>query len=445
MFLKTCIATLAGQTSKKIIKAFRKGSGEAAPGLITLKIDPNYIKNRQKNIKSRIIISGTNGKTTTNNLIAEILKNNQQTYITNPRGSNLSRGVAASLLSFKKNTDFSLWEADEAALIDIAQQTSPTHILLTNLFRDQLDRYGEIDTTLKKWIKLLQKLPKSTLILNADDPSLAFLGQQCKKHHIIYFGIKDLDKKYCQSKLDCCADAIFCPHCHKQLIYNKIYFSHLGNYECNCGFTKPKLDFSISHISFSSQSSTFFINRQKIYLGLEGLYNIYNAAAAFSLTSTFNFDSKKVTNTISEFKPVFGRQEIFEVNNKKLQIFLIKNPTGANQVLSTLKLVKQRQPVLIVINDNIADGRDVSWLWDVDFNKLKCFASHIIVSGQRAFDMGLRLKYDDFQNFEVEPDLEKAMTKFKNQIIKWGYILPTYTAMGKTRKILKALCHSGKG
>ncbi|NMB56700.1 DUF1727 domain-containing protein [Candidatus Beckwithbacteria bacterium] len=434
MGIKTGFAKLTAKVIQFLLKNLKKSRGETAPGLIALKIDPDFVKNTHQNIKNRILITGTNGKTTTTEILRKIFEDNQINFISNPSGSNLLRGIASSGLDLKKETSTVLYETDEAAFIQIAEQLEPNFIIITNLFRDQLDRYGEIDTILKKWFQVLQKIPTSTIFLNADDPSLAFLGENLKKHQLIYFGLDFKTDK----KLENFADSIFCPECQKQLAYQNIIYSHLGQYNCSCGFKKPILKYKI----ISNKNNIIKIEYKNISSEIEtkllGNYNLYNILAAFSLGIELKL---KVKNAIQNFVPAFGRQEIFEVKNKKIQIFLVKNPTGFNQTLDTLVDLNKQITLCLAINDKIADGKDISWLWDIYFNKLNKIAKKIIITGDRCLDMVLRLKYADIdQNkYELVNNKFEALKKIIKQEDKYLYLLPTYTAMWEMREMLKKI------
>jgi len=428
--IKTSLALLVGRIIKLIIKLIGKGKGEAAPGLVALKIDPNFISNRQQNISKRIIISGTNGKTTTTHLIGKLLLSHNKKIITNSHGSNLSRGIASALLQ-NAAVDIALWETDEAAFTDIFAKTQPTHVFLLNIFRDQLDRYGEVDNTVKKWLKILKNSTPITLVINADDPNLELIARNCPQHKIIRFGMQKIEEQ--KDRPENYGDALFCPICGKPLEYKVSIFSHLGNYQCSCGFGRGKLDYNITY-----QQNKIFINRELVTYQLLGVYSAYNIAASIILRDLLDLDPAISKQAIAQFRPAFGRQEMIEYYQKKIQIILIKNPTAANQNLEILKQRKDKLNLLIIINDNFADGRDVSWLWDVDFGMLKKRVNQVIISGTRAFDMGLRLKYAgyDMQKIKIEPNLTKAIRLIKiDKEINFD-ILPTYTAMLEVRKLL---------
>jgi len=427
---RTKIAIIVGRFIKFSIKLFNRGKGEAAPGLAILKIDPNFIASRQQNIKQRIIITGTNGKTTTTHLIGKILQLQNKSIITNPHGSNLSRGIASALLA-DNQVDATLWETDEAAFIDIFKQTKPTHVILLNLFRDQLDRYGEVDNTVKKWQKILEKSSPITLIINGDDPNLEKIAQACKQHKIIRFGVvkSDIGK----DKPEAYGDAIFCPKCHQFLQYKLSTFSHLGDYKCVCGFKRGVIDYDISLLK-----NKIFIKNNLISSNLLGTYSAYNLAAVISLCKQLNLDMDLVNKAISDFVPSFGRQEKIKYFDKKLNLLLIKNPTAASQNLEILENREGKLNLIIAINDNFADGRDISWLWDVNFDLISNKVNKIFVTGTRALDMALRLKYAgfDMNNVVVEPDIKKTIVLLKNAEDKEFDILPTYTAMLEIRKNL---------
>ncbi|MGI5827394.1 MAG: MurT ligase domain-containing protein [Patescibacteria group bacterium] len=437
MQTKTRLAFAIGKLTQLVVRKIRKGRGEAAPGLVALKLDPEFIGRCHEGIGQRIIISGTNGKTTTTNLIAAIFKGQNHSFLTNPSGSNLERGIAASLLSLKPTTHTVLWEADEAALIPIATQVQPTHIVLMNIFRDQLDRYGEIDTTLYKWLKLLKTLPKATIFLNADDPNLVFLGSQLKRHDVFYFGV-EADKTE-TVKLKHSADAVYCPICHRELRYKSIQFSHLGSYNCVCGFARPKPHFAATNLKLSLSKATFSVAKKRVTVPLMGTYNAYNALAAFALSFFLKLDTPKILQSMKTFKPVTGRQEMIEVKDKQIKLLLVKNPTGFDQVIDTLHALKKKVTLCIAINDRIADGTDVSWLWDVDFEKLAQITKKVIATGDRAHDLAVRLKYAGFskKQFLVSTNKEKAVQAFLKSRGKQLFLLPTYTALWELRKLLR--------
>ncbi|MDP2638217.1 MAG: MurT ligase domain-containing protein, partial [Candidatus Levybacteria bacterium] len=384
---------------------------------------------------------GTNGKTTTAKLIQTILGKSGKKVFQNEGGANLLNGIASSMLLrssilCKVNYDYAILETDENTLPLILKEIpNPDYILLLNLFRDQLDRYGEVNAIATKWKKAIERLSnKTVLILNADDPQIAYLGsfnhiskaipipyRNRIDDKVFYFGLDN--KELAGRNPEHASDSTYCPSCGKKLVYDAIYFSHLGDWKCEkCGFKHPDETFTKSPI-----------------YPLDGLYNQYNTNAAVLLTKQIGIDEKTINSALHNFKPAFGRQEDLEVNGKKVKIFLSKNPTSFNESLRTITSLDAKN-LLIVLNDRIPDGRDVSWIWDVDFEELLDERGFVSVAGDRAYDMALRLKYTNvnINDKQVYTDLKKAISENlkslnKNEAL---YILPTYSAMLEVRKIL---------
>jgi len=422
---------LLGKLLSIISRFLNVGSGSTWPGHIALNINKNFIKDILKNSKVKIIlIAGTNGKTTTAKLIKEILEKDGKKIIQNQAGANLLNGIASSLLLrssilCKVNYNFAIFEVDENTLPLILKECNPDFLIFLNLFRDQLDRYGEVNIVAQKWQKALNRLAtKTKLILNADDPQIASLGLHLEGVSVKLFGLND--KRHAAIEMQHASDSTYCPNCGSRLSYSVIFYSHLGIWKClKCKNTRPKLDASSSPV-----------------YPLPGIYNYYNTIAAVSLSRQLGINEKNIISALKEFKPAFGRQELLNIHGKKVQIFLSKNPTSFNESLRTIKSLGAKK-VLLVLNDRIPDGRDVSWIWDVDTEEYIKDFNFIIVSGDRALDMGLRIKYSSkFQisnfKFQIEENLRKAITLSLEKTPKAEtlYILPTYSAMLETRKIL---------
>ena len=369
-----------------------------------------------------ILIVGTNGKTTTTTLLNHILTKNGKKVIQNTSGANLINGIASTLLLNssilgKVEADYALFEIDENAFTRIARELKPDAIILLNLFRDQLDRYGEVNTIAKKWQEAIATLPKETrLFLNADDPQIAFLGKDALQL-VSYFGIDDKGN----STPDHASDSTYCPICSSKLVYTKIFYSHLGIWSCPRGDLIYPTD----------------VFRTTLPNSLDGLYNKYNVNAAILTAQTYGLTNELIAESLTTFSPAFGRQEKISVNNKTAEIILAKNPSGFNQTLATI-IDQKASHLLLVLNDRVADGTDISWIWDVDFENLKHLKElAITVSGDRVYDLQLRLKYADLLA-RSEADLTDAVKDAllqtdKNETL---YILPTYTAMLEIRKIL---------
>lgn len=437
------------KTISFILKKIGISGGTALPGLIALQLDPNFIQNLSKTIpKGNIIISGTNGKTTTARMLATILGSQNFNIIHNRAGSNLLRGIASTLIDktsfFKsKNFDLGLWETDEATVIPAVAQLKPKILVLLNLFRDQLDRYGEIDKIKKIWAKAVKKMPRrSALILNADDPAVGYLGHNFSGE-VLYFGIADY--KNSVKTLPRFADTKYCPNCATTLAYQTVYTSHLGEYWCTvCGYKRPTLDFAATKINCLSPIEAEFElksqnHKSKLKMNLGGLYNIYNSLAAVACATAVGISLDSAISALSEFKSAFGRVEEIRTPKAALRIFLVKNPTSANEVLKTVFASSEKKNVLLALNDKIADSTDVSWIWDVDFEKMSKKTKNLIITGTRANDLALRLKYAGIANHNlVTENFSKAVKSVVNARENF-YILPTYTAMLEIRKQLNKL------
>lgn len=435
--IKLYLSILTGKLVSKLCRLTPGVGGSALPGLLALKVNPTLINQitRGNQLKT-IIITGTNGKTTTSRLTSHILKRAKIKHLHNRSGSNLLRGIASTLinqisLTGKLSVNLAVFEIDEAIAPKAIKALKPNIILFTNLFRDQLDRYGEIDTLLDSWQQSLKHLPKnSTLIYNSDDPSLNYLASTTKIK-TISFGLPQSLKV--KSTLSKSADAIFCPNCHQPLKFETIFTSHLGHYQCpNCNFKRKT-------------PSLKYLNKQNSIL--PGIHNRYNTLAATSLSIKLGVKLKDINKALSSFTPAFGRAETFNLNKKPCHILLVKNPTGFNVTLETLKANRHLdKPLLLILNDLVADGKDVSWIWDVNFKLLKNRKTLTIVSGLRANDLALRLKYAglDPSRITLEGNLKKALNLLKKRSGSPAYILPTYTAMLRLRKILtkQKLIHS---
>lgn len=408
---------LAGKLFSFFITRLSLGSGATWPGHIALKVNSKFIKEVLKSSNTKLIlIAGTNGKTTTSKLLQHILEI-KGTTMHNSSGANLLNGIASTLiinsnLMGKIKKSFSILEVDENTLPLALKELTPDTLILLNLFRDQLDRYGEVNSIAKKWKEEIDGLPgKTTLILNSNDPVIAHLGDNRK--NAFYFGLEE--KSNIKSVQDW-ADSVFCPRCEHRLNFSKVYFSHIGEWTCpNC------------HLKTPSKNIT------KTFYPLKGTYNKLNALAAALAAEKAGLTQEAINRALKNFNPAFGRQEIINYNGKKIHIFLSKNPTGFNESLNTLKNARS---VLFALNDRIPDGRDVSWIWDVDFESYADKFRLVVLTGDRTYDLALRLKYASFKNFVVEPDLKKAIKKSINETKDNLYILPTYSAMLEIRKVL---------
>jgi UDP-N-acetylmuramyl tripeptide synthase len=414
MNFRTKLAILLGKFVCFISTTFRFGAGATWPGEIALRIQPRILQILSENVKHIILVAGTNGKTTTVKMIETILAHQGWMVMHNASGANLDNGIMSAFLKKMKSTYY-IFEVDEATLPNILKDLTPEIIVLTNLFRDQLDRYGEVDTIAEKWLVALSGLERqTTIIINADDPHLAFIGSKLAAK-VKYFGLED--PSLFLPKMQHATDTIYCPNCGVRLTFAGVYFSHLGKWACgNCSFVPPKED----------------VTAKDFVSPLEGVYNTYNALAAALTAETLSISKSDIRNALTHFTPAFGRMETVVASGKRIKILLSKNPTGFNESLRTVESSPDKGPVLLVLNDRIPDGRDVSWIWDVDFEYYRNFSNYF-VSGDRALDMAVRLKYAGIAA-EIISDLTQAIYSLKENEVLW--ILPTYSAMLDVRKIL---------
>lgn len=437
-------AILTAKFLTLMLKTFTKSQATSLPGLVALRICPEFIKRSQKYCKDGTInITGTNGKTTTAGLFAHILDEGGKKVLHNEKGANMLTGVASALVEgvgFAQRSDYFVLESDEAYLTRLYDSISANYLLVTNLFRDQLDRYGELDTTYKKIQEAIDKNPDLKVVLNADDPMVALLGS---KNERIYFGFDEIQFMFDTVDAKAPAESVECANCGKNLVYDKRFYAHLGEYKCECGYKRPELkysasamiflDYSIININVDGQELNFRVN-------LPGLYNVYNALAAIALALELGQDAKTIQDALYSYHSVFGRAESLVLKGKKALVQLIKNPVGASEVLRLIGDNKNSK-LLVILNDNYADGRDVSWIWDANFEILQNYKQKIVVSGDRAYDMAVRLKYAgvDESQFIIEKDILKAMEKAiaMTSNDETLLILPTYTALLKMQKLIR--------
>lgn len=405
-------------------------SGTSIIGRIVLKVSPNFLKECNKYIKTKINVTGTNGKTTTSGLVTHILNSSGKTVVNNAMGANMLTGVvnalSVSLNPFIK-TDYSVIESDEAYLSKIYDQFDADYLVVTNLFRDQLDRYGELATTKRLIQEGIDKKSELKLLLNADDPLVASFEGKNK----IFYGIEDVYYADESLKSKSSTEEVFSCPCGKALKYEKKFFAQQGHYYCDCGYKRPEPKYS-AEVTLYKDYSVLSINGINYEIPLVGLYNAYNALAAISLCLELGI--RDIEKCLGSFKVAFGRSEVKYLNGKRTLIQLIKNPIGANEVLKT---VSRDSNLLIIINDNYADGRDVSWLWDAEFERVNTNKNEIVVSGIRANDMALRLKYADIPEKQIKiiSDIDNAVEYISKSAENDITILPTYTALLKVNKM----------
>jgi len=448
MFL--IITVILGKILIFLSRKLHFGGGSTFPGRIAVKLHPKLITNLTKQFTSGcVIVTATNGKTTTTRMIASGLKHAGKTLVYNISGANMRSGIATSLiesatLSGRMNYDIGLFEVDEGVFPSLVNEISPRFVLIGNFFRDQLDRFGEVAILASKIKNSLDNLQdKPHLILNADDPMVANIGEH-GDFQKTYFGIDDktLDIKAHTTE----SDINYCVVCNAFLKYNVKYIGHLGDFYCpECSFRRPSINFTAKKITAEGfDGQKFYLHmpdkkRLLFQLKIPGEHSVYNTLAAISLLNKFDINPQKLTGLFSDFNPPYGRYEKFIIKKKSVYMILIKNPAGANVVLRTISRLKHSGSFLFMLNDFSADGRDISWIFDAHFeliNNLK----NAVAGGRRAEDMALRLVYAGVSENKIliEHDYGKALDKaLKN--VKSGeklFLLPTYTAMHSVRSEL---------
>ncbi|HET9658810.1 MAG TPA: MurT ligase domain-containing protein [Thermomicrobiales bacterium] len=443
--------------SKAALAALRRtgrGGGTAAPGLLALQIDPEVVSRIAERLSDgAVVVAGTNGKTTTSRMIADIIEASGRTVIHNRSGSNLARGVAATFiehasLSGEPDAQMAVIESDEAALPEILRLVKPRLVVLNNLFRDQLDRYGELNTVGTRWKAAFGRLPPTTcLLVDVDDPTLATITAGLDAPRTT-FGLRI--PEHTLDELPHAADAAICRKCGADLTYRELYLGHLGDWLCtSCGYQRPALDVTGSAVRLDGMASlTMSVegNGQAIRdvtVHVPGIYNAYNVTAAVAAAFALRIDPATIRSALENFRSPFGRAERVRWQGREISIALVKNPVGFNEVLRTITGggSELAAPTLIVINDEFADGRDVSWLWDVDFEMLAAGTLPIATAGMRGADMANRLKYAGVEESRLMPldgPIDQALTTFlqRTSDSKDVSILPTYTAMLAVREIL---------
>lgn len=437
--IKTIISILSAKFTLFLTKTILKG-GTTFPGRVALKIDKNILSKISKGYKV-ILVTGTNGKTTTTSMIYNIIKESGHPVITNNTGANLFPGIVTTFVdSFKFGSkvkdNYAVIEVDEANLKYITEYITPEVITVTNLFRDQLDRYGEVYTTLNKILEGIYNVPETTLVLNGDE---SLLGKLDLKNPVHFYGF---DKAVNDNKtIEINADAKFCKFCKTPYEYNFVTYNHLGDFYCpNCGYKRSDLMYAVTDIiDINADKSTVKFNDLEVSINQSGTYNIYNGLCAYSIAKELAIADSAIKKSLENQSSSFGRQETINIEGKDVKIFLVKNPAGYNQSLDTICLNKEKFAAAFLLNDNYADGQDVSWIWDVDFEKLtETNIDEVYISGLRAYDMAVRLKTAGLNpnKFVIEEQYEALTEAIKNGRCDKLYILATYTAMINYRKYL---------
>jgi UDP-N-acetylmuramyl tripeptide synthase len=450
------VRTAAAVNTAKLAAAFSRrlglGGGTALPGLMAEAVAPGLASRLVAELgHGCLLVTGTNGKTTTARLVRNIARAAGYSPVHNGAGSNMMRGITAALSQAASaqgripqgERRLGVFEVDEATLPEAAEALRPRVIVFTNLFRDQLDRYGEVDSVAALWREALVGLPPAaTVVLNADDPGVAGLAEACRGT-IVFYGVADTTCAL--GGLEHAADARWCPACGHEYAYSAVFYGHVGRWTCpNCGLARPAAQVEAVRVEQPAAGPLGVlvetpVGRLELSLPLIGLYNVYNALAAAAAAVALGMEPAAIQEGVASFTAAFGRQERFDVRGRAVQTILAKNPAGLNQVLRALVAEPERRNLLFFLNDDIADGRDVSWIWDVDFEMLAGHIGILLASGRRAADMALRLKYAGLDpDPALESNVERALARALSLTPELGtlYVVPTYTAMLQVRRIL---------
>lgn len=440
MKIRRLLAIWASKFAGFVCKKMGK-QGVTWAGKIALKIYPEILTELAEEVRKGIFaVCGTNGKTTTNNLLCSVLEANGQKVVCNHTGSNMLNGVVAAFvlkakLNGRLDADYACIEIDEASTVRVFPYFKPDYMILTNLFRDQLDRYGEIDITMDLLSRAMGMAPDMKLLVNGDDSLSAYLAMNGQNEYKTY----GISEKVLEEDAKEIREGRFCKRCGAKMEYDFYHYSQLGSYHCpQCGFERPKLDYD-GHQVDMSDGLAFDVGDFHVKANYRGFYNIYNILAVYGAADMAGISLENFNRVLGDYKPQFGRNELFQIQGSKVMLNLAKNPAGFNQNIGAVMTDDQPKDIIILINDNAQDGTDISWLWDVDFDRLEgANAQSITVSGIRCHDMRLRLKYVGI-DCQVEPDMEKAISAKLENGTGNLYLLVNYTGLYATHNILKKM------
>ena len=453
---RAALAVVAGRAAGALSRRLGRGGGTSLPGLVAQRLDPDiaaYLASQLRH--GALVITGTNGKTTTSGLTAGVLRAAGLRVWRNREGANLMRGIAAALiiraepngLLRRRGNAAAVFEVDEAAFAAVVAAVQPRVVAVTNLFRDQLDRYGEVDTVAERWRDALRGLPTTTtLALNADDPTVASLGNGAAGP-VVYYGVANTSDSAPNGEAPGeVVDTRTCPRCGSVLDFPLRFFSHVGHWACpQCGYARPAPAVEARDVRLDGLDDSRFTlvtpaGARPVRLPLPGLYNVYNALAAAAIASALEL-APDALDALERFAPAFGRAERIAVDGRTVQLLLAKNPTGLNEVARALTIGagSERRHLLLALNDHAADGEDVSWIWDAGIERLAPIAGDVTVTGTRAYDLALRLKYAGITPARVEPDPAAALHAALSATPAGEtlYAVPTYTAMLELRAALE--------
>lgn len=436
MSIRGALAVTVGKGTQWALRTFTKG-GTSLPGKLAAKIDPGVLAQLAKDYEV-VIVTGTNGKTLTTSLTYHVLKQKYPDIVTNPTGANMAQGIVSTFLEKTSGSGkkIAILEVDEASLIHVTKYIKPRFIVNTNVFRDQMDRFGEIYTIYDKMVEGAALAPEAVIIANGDSP---IFNSRKLVNQSIYFGFNHTDDGETMAHYN--TDGVLCPNCHSILHYKFNTYANLGKYYCpNCDFKRPELKYQVTAIeNLDYKSSSFQIDGYPFHIKVAGLYNIYNALAAYSVGREFGLSPEEIQAGFTETQQKFGRQETIKVGDKLIILNLIKNPVGLNQIIALLNYERDPFSVSLILNDRPADGTDISWIWDGEFERLTDFnIPYVGVSGIRRDDMELRLKVAGISEAAMEKteSIGDVINSFQHAPTEKIYVMATYTAILNLRKEL---------
>ncbi len=439
--LKRKMAVTAGKLSIYVSKAFNK-SGTALPGKVALTIDKDILNIINEKCDKIILVTGTNGKTTTNNLLNHIIKQTSVELLSNLRGANMIQGVMTTYMCNTKNHyDYGIFEVDEGSLNRITKYLKPDYIIITNFFRDQLDRYGEIDNIVKDVYDTVANLPNTKLILNADDPIVNKFNQL--NNTCINYGLNLNFEIFTNDNLN----LKNCPLCDGKLIFSKRTYGHFGDYKCNkCDYRRIYPSYICSNIEEYENSQVIVIEHDKNTVSIDfpymGLYNVYNVLSAYTLTNILGISDELIINAMKTFNFSLGRMDEMNYKGKIVKIILTKNPIGLSEVINLISKDKRSKTIIHILNDNPADGEDISWIWDANtVCKNEDSILNYYCSGIRAEEIALKKKYDNvsLDKIHINDNFKSIINTALEDSVEIIYILPTYTAVFDTRDYVEKI------
>ena len=438
--MKVLISCLVCRFVHFVLQKMGRGA-TTLPGRVALKVKRNILSDLSKNVKV-IIVTGTNGKTTSCRIIEEGLKTAGKTYFINKSGANLITGITSSFImnstvTGKNKYEYAIVECDENAFREVSRYIRADVVLVTNVFRDQLDRYGEVTHTLNAIKESVKNLPNATICLDADC-SLTYSMSREIPNKIITFGVNTPFEK--NAKAPEISDAKYCIFCKNEYDYTYHTYGHLGGFVCkSCGYSRPNPDFAVTSVEELKQNHSVVIasfngNKNLVKVNIGGAYNVYNAIGCAAGLSALGIDDATIIKALESFNGAFGRMEQFTSGENKINVILVKNPAGFSQTMSFLKSIDDDFTMILSLNDNAADGRDISWIWDVDFNGIfeRSNVKDIYVTGKRCYDMAIRVKYEGVGDREIKVIENEDYNKLVDIATSQGrdvYIVPTYTSM----------------